>query len=234
MASSRGGKKMWCIADIDATYVARMEDILRVYAETADANEPVVCLDERPVVLHGDARARAPMRPGRVARYDYEYVRHGTANIFCIVAPKQGRHFSYATQNRKRPAFANAIARIAKRYPKAKRIHLVMDNLNTHNEQSLIQTYGPTRGRALWRRFVVHYTPKHASWLNMAELEASHISRRCLGTRRIDSFDTLYREVDTYNRYTDENRVKINWSFRVSDARKKFRYNGLITPVSRH
>src|SRR5713101_1162294 len=137
MASSRGGKKMWCVPAIDAEFIDRMEDVLEVYARPLDAREPVVCIDERPVVLHDSARARIPMAPGKIARTDCEYVRRGTANIFCIVEPITGRRLTHATANRTGRAFARALRKIARRYSRARRIHLVLNNLNTHCEKSL-------------------------------------------------------------------------------------------------
>ena len=162
-----------------------MEDVLRLYARKLDPLEPVVCFDERPVVLREDAKPGVPMRPGRLPRRDYEYVRCGTANIFCIVEPLTGHRLTFATGNRKRPAFVRALRKIAQRYRHARRIHLVLDNLNIHSQVSLVQVLGEFEGRRLWRRFVVHYTPKHASWLNAAEIEASLVSRECLGKQRI-------------------------------------------------
>jgi hypothetical protein len=211
-----------------------MEDVLRLYARRYDEAEPVVCLDERPVVLRTSEREPIAMRPGRPPRTDYEYVRQGTANIFCIVEPKTGRRLTHATSNRKGRAFAVAMGRIARRYPKARRIHVVMDNLSTHSERSLVAAYGQDEGRRLWRRFKVHYTPKHASWLNAAEMEASLVVRDCLGRRRIGSLPALQDEVTTWNRLADRQRRAINWRFRVSDARRVFRYSGITTPRSEH
>jgi len=148
-----------------------MENVLDLLAKPVNEREPVVALDERPVQLLDSARPGTPMAPGRLARRDYEYVRHGTANVFCIVAPKVGGHLTHATRNRKAPRFADAMKRIAAAFPSAKTIHVVMDNLNTHCEKSLIDAFGALEGRRLWRRFTVHYTPKHASWLNPAEIE---------------------------------------------------------------
>jgi len=168
-----------------------MEDVLRLYARKLDPEEPVVCLDERPVVLREDARRGEPMAPGKLTRTDYEYVRCGTANIFCIVEPLTGRRLTFATANRKAPAFVRALRKVARRYRTARRIHLVMDNLNIHSRASVETVLGELDGHRLWRRFVVHYTPKHASWLDAAELEASLVSRECLGRRRISSLVDL-------------------------------------------
>jgi hypothetical protein len=174
------------------------------------------------------------MRPGVLARRDYEYVRRGTANVFCIIEPKEGRRLTYATKNRTGLAFARALRRVARRYPKAKRIHLVVDNLSTHSEKSLTDAFGTTAGSALWRRFKVHYTPKHASWLNAAEMEAGLVSRECLGKRRLGDLRALEVEVRAWARRADRARRKIQWKFTVNDARRVFRYDGIATRRAEH
>jgi hypothetical protein len=206
---------MWCVPAIDAEYVERMEDVLTLYAAPVDEREPVVCLDERPVVLHDADRPELPARPGQPTRRDYEYVRCGTANVFCIVEPKTGRHLTHATRRRTRRDFARALRKIARRHCRARMIHLVVDNLNTHSETSCIEAFGQTAGAALWRRVTLHYTPKHGSWLNAAELEASLVARECLGKRRIHALPMLKREVSRWTRLADANRRTINWTFRV-------------------
>jgi transposase len=167
-------------------------------------------------------------------RDDYEYIRNGTANVFCIVEPKSGRRLTHATRRRRRRDFARALRRIARRHRRARTIHLVLDNLNTHSEKSCIEAFGETAGAALWRRFTVHYTPKHGSWLNAAELEASLVSRECLGKRRIASLSMLKREVGRWAKLADTNRRIINWTFRVADARRIFRYPGIKALRSEH
>jgi transposase len=225
---------MWCVPEIDAEFIDRMEDVLQLYARKYDEREPVICLDERPVVLHADSRPGIPMAPGRVRRRDYEYVRGGTANIFCIVELLTGKRLTYATENRKRPAFARALRKIARRYRTARRIHLVLDNLNIHSLTSLTATLGQLEGRRLWRRFAVHYTPKHASWLNAAEIEASLVSRECLGSERIVSLVQLISRVSAWRVAAEKARRSIQWKFRVHDARRVFRYDGLNTIRSEH
>ena len=163
---------MWVVPEINGEFVERMEDVLRAYARPYDSKRPVVCLDERPVVLRGSARTGTPVRRGRIARSDYEYVRKGTANVFCVVEPKTGRRLTRPTRRRTNRDFARTLRRISKAYPKAKRIHLVVDNLSSHSQNACIETFGDRGGRSLWRRFKVHFTPKHASWLNAAEMEA--------------------------------------------------------------
>lgn len=208
--------------------------MLRLYARPHREKEPVVCLDERPVVLREAARLGQPMRTGRTARADYEYVRCGTANIFCIVEPKTGRRLTHATARRANKNFARALLRISKAYPKARRIHLVVDNLSTHTEKACIETFGRRRGNALWRRFRVHFTPKHASWLNAAEMEASLVARQCLGKRRIATLAALRDEVRAWRRVATFEGCSIRWKFRVADARRVFRYDRLVFTRSEH
>jgi hypothetical protein len=225
---------MWCVPELNEEFVERMEDVLELYARPFNWKEPVVALDERPVQLLDRGRDGIAMRAGKPARVDYEYVRRGTANIFCVVEPLTGDRMTRATRNRKGAAYARTLARIAKRYASARTIHIVQDNLSTHTEKSLVATLGPRAGHKLWRRFTVHYTPKHGSWLNAAEIEAGLVTRECLGTRRIGDLATLRREVTAWRRRASNHRRTINWKFRVSDARRVFRYDGIRTPRSEH
>lgn len=226
---------MWCVPKLDAEYIERMEDVLNTLARPPTPTEPVVALDERPVQLLDSKREGRGGAPGKLARQDYEYVRKGVANTYCIVAPHEGRHLSHATPNRKAKHFARALTRISNAYPKAETIHLIMDNLNIHREQSLIAALGPDAGRHLWSRFTVHYTPKHGSWLNPAEIECSLISRECLGSKRVSDFDELRTRVVHWNRTADRKRRKIQWRFKTSDARRVFKYRPRSTASgSRH
>lgn len=177
----RGAKKMWCVPELNEEYIARMENILDLYERPVSREEPVVCLDERPIALHGEKRERTPVKSGKDAHVDYEYVRKGTANIFVAVEPLAGKHITKVTPTRTGGEFAKMLGQIARRYPKAKTIHLVMDNLSTHSGRSLERHYGEDKGRALWSRFTVHFTPKHASWLNQAEIEISILNRQSIG-----------------------------------------------------
>ena len=225
---------MWCVPEITHEFIERMEDVLKLLARSYSPREPVICLDERPVVLHDDARLGIPMRPGRIARIDYEYVRYGTANVFCIVEPITGQRLTFATANRKAPAFVMALQKIARRYKSARRIHLVMDNLNIHAQSSSIAVLGELEGRRLWKRFTVHHTPKHARWLNPAEIEASLVSRECLGRARISSLVALISRVSAWRFSVEAEGRTIDWKYRVSDARRTFRYDGLATMRSEH
>lgn len=215
---------MWCVAELDEDYIQRMEDVLAVYEKPLSEREPVVCIDEKPVVLHADLRPPLPMRPGRMLRRDSEYERRGTANTFCGVEPKAGRHFTKATPNRSSPHFADYLLEIAEHYPGADTIHLVMDNLSSHTRQAVVERFGAQAGDWLWERFTVHYTPTHGSWLNQAEIEISLFSRQCLGRRRISSLAHLRREARAWNRRMNRGRVTINWRFTRSKARQKFGY----------
>lgn len=203
-----------------------MEDVLALYEKPFSEKEPVVCMDEKPVVLHAEVRAPRPMQPRRIARRDCEYRRRGTANAFCGVEPKAGRHFTKATPNRSSPQFADYLVEIVASYPEADTIHLVMDNLSSHHRKALVERYGERIGGLLWDRFTVHYTPKHGSWLNQAEIEISLFSRQCLGQRRIPSLADLRREAQAWNRKMNRNQIKIDWKFTRKKARQKFRYQG--------
>jgi hypothetical protein len=226
---------MWCVPTLDPEYITKMEDVLNVLARPYDSREPVVAVDERPVVLRGTSRPGRALAPGRVAREDYEYVRQGTANIYCMVEPKAGRHVTHATPNRKAPCFAAALQRLARRYRGVQTIHLIMDNLNVHGPQSLVTALGATKGAALWARFTPHYTPKHGSWLNPAEIEASLWARECLGRDRIDNFDLLRERTRAWNTRADRAKRTITWRFTTAKARRLFRYKRRSTiSRSRH
>ena len=201
-----------------------MEEVLEVYERPLSAKEPVVCIDEKPVVLHAEVRPPHPMEPGRVARRDCEYERRGTANAFCGVEPKAGRHFTKITPNRSSMEFADYLVEIIASYPEADTIHLVMDNLSTHHRKALVDRYGETIGGLLWDCFTVHYTPKHGSWLNQAEIEISLFSRQCLGRRRIPSLEDLEREAAAWNHKMNRDRTTIGWTFTRAKARRKFGY----------
>jgi hypothetical protein len=225
---------MWCVPRLDEQYITRMEDLLDLYELPENKREPVICIDERPVVLHDSVRQETTARPGKIARKDYEYKRCGTANVFCIVAPKSGQNLTYASVNRKRPAFAEAMKRIAQANPRAKTIHVVMDNLNTHNEKSLVEAFGARRGSRLWKRFTVHYTPPHASWLNQAEIGISLWSRECLGKRRIPSFQQLEQQTASWTSCANAEKRTIEWRFTSRKARKRFGYKKSTRPRSKH
>ena len=173
--------------------------------------------------LLDDTRPRKLAKPGRGPRADYEYKRKGTANVFAIVAPKLGVHLTYATPNRKAPNYVRALRRIARRFAKAKKIHLVQDNLSSHSKNCCVRVLGAKAGARLWRRFKVHYTPKHGSWLNIAETEISSWSRECLGSRRLGSLEVLEAETEAWNQRANDLRRTIYWKFNVKTARERFK-----------
>ena len=216
---------MWCVAQLDEPSIERMEDVLALYEKPYDAAEPVVCLDEKPISLHAEVRPPRPAAPGHVAKQDSEYQRCGTANVFAVVEPKAGRHFTCATPNRKAAEFAKVLASLLDSYPAARTIHLVWDNLNIHCRKSLTDYYGEKQGREMWSRLTVHPTPKHGSWLKQAEMELSLYSRQSLGTRRIPDLETIERETHSWKARVNRDQVKINWKFDRSAARKNFGYN---------
>ena len=169
---------MWVVADLDDDYIAKMEDVLDTYEQSYDPQQPVLCLDEKPVTLHADVRPASAAKPGCEARRDNEYERRSTANVFCAVEPKAGRHFTFPTPDRSGFEFAQVAVRLALAYPAAKTIHLVMDNLSSHSQRSLAAVFGAEMAAEVWDRFTVHYTPIHGSWLNQAEIEIGIFSRQ--------------------------------------------------------
>jgi hypothetical protein len=225
---------MWCVPELNEDYIEKMEDVLETYERAYNPQEPVVCLDEKPVTLHADVRLTTAAAPGREARRDSEYERCGTANVFCAVEPKAGRHFTFATPDRSGFEFAKVAFELAFQYPEAETIHLVMDNLNIHRRKSLTDLFGEEFGGEVWDRFTVHYTPTHGSWLNQAEIEIGILSRQCLGSRRIPDLLTLRREARAWNRRINRARTKINWRFDRQSARRKFSYKWNTFKRSKH
>ena len=215
---------MWCIPELNDEYIERMEDVLEVYERPLSAVEPVVCVDEKSVTLHQEVRDPIPMISGSVAKRDSEYERCGTANVFCGIEPKAGVHFTKVTPDRSSAEFADFIQSITAHYPEAQTIHLVMDNLSSHTIKALRERFGEAIGATLWDRLTVHYTPKHGSWLNQAELEIGLFSKQCLGKRRIKDIRILRSEARAWNRRINRKRVRINWTFDRKKARKKFKY----------
>ena len=215
---------MWVVADLDDDYIARMEDVLEVYERPYNRQAPVICMDEKPITLHADLRPASPAVPGREARRDNEYERRGTANVFCAVEPKAGRHFTFATPDRSGFEFAQVTVTLAMAYPEAETIHLVLDNLNIHRRKALADVFGAEMAAEVWNRFTIHYTPTHGSWLNQAEIEIGIFSRQCLGHRRIPDVKTLRQEAKARNRRMNRDRVRIAWKFDRKTARRKFGY----------
>jgi transposase len=214
---------MWCVPELNNEFIACMEDVLRLYNKPLNTAEPVVCLDEKPVQLLDDARPSQRARDGSLRR-DYEYKRRGTANIFCAVQPLAGRHFIKVTRRRANPDFARMFRDIVKAYPDAERIHVVMDNLSTHSKRALEQTFGDTVGAELWERCQIHFTPKHGSWLNQAEIEIGMLSSEAFGKDRFGDLDALRKRASAWRRRANRRKRKIDWRFTVRDARTKFGY----------
>ena len=200
-----------------------MEDVLEVYKRPYDPKRPVVCLDETSKQLIGEVAVPMPAAPGQVAHYDYEYVRNGVANIFMIFEPLAGQRDVEVTDRRTKKDYAECLRRISdKMYPDAEVIVLVQDNLNTHSPASLYEAFDPAEAKRLADRFEVHYTPKHGSWLDMAEIELGILGRQCL-SRRIDNMDDLRREANAWEVARDTTGIKVDWQFRTENARIKLR-----------
>lgn len=219
-------EKMWCIPELNGEYIHRMEDVLDLYERPHNSERPVVCFDEKPIQLLNDGRPTIAAKLGNgVKKKDYEYKRKGTANVFCAVEPKIGRYITKVTKRRKKSDFAKFLNEIAASYPKATKIELVMDNLNTHNESSLTEYYGIDSGNKIWSRFNIHYTPKHASWLNQAEIAIGIYSRQCLGRDRIGTIAKLRARSKAWSKRANKEKIIIGWTFTKMKARQKFKYN---------
>lgn len=213
---------MWVIPTLTPEFIERMEDVLDLYAKPYNPKEPVLCFDEKSKELRKDARIT---RYGKTIRRDYEYVRNGTVNVFMMVEPEAGYRTTRATQHRSKPDFAREIRRIVNlpQYRTAKRIHFVLDNLNTHKAQSLMETFGKREARRIMRRVTLHHTPKHASWLNMAEIELSILGRQALN-QRIPTRSALRAHLKAWQARRNKRMMKINWRFTKQDARRVFQY----------
>jgi len=201
-----------------------MEDVLDVYARPRDPAVPVVCMDEKPYQLLGHAREPIPAAPGSDAKIDSEYVRCGTCSIFVWVEPLAGRRRVAARAQRTRIDFAHEVDRLLSvQYPGARKVVLVMDNLNTHTTGSLYEAFEPAQAHALAQRLEIHHTPKHGSWLNIAEIELSALTRQCLD-RRIDDIDVLNGELTAWQDAVNTAQRQVNWHFTTNDARTRLRH----------
>lgn len=216
-------KKEWCIAEANAAFVCNMEDVLDVYQRPYDEKYPVVCMDESNKQMTKEVRTPIPAEPGKPERYDTEYERNGTSNIFLACEPLAGKRQIKITDHRKKTDFAYFIRELVDvHYSNAEKIILVMDNLNTHNGSSLYDTFEPTEAKRILNKLEIHHTPKHDSWLNMAEIELSHLSRQCL-SRRIPNQETFINEVNSWKNERNEQNSVINWQFKTEDARVKLK-----------
>ena len=201
-------------------YLARMEDVLHLYNLPLNDRRPVVCFDELPVQLLGEVVAPLPMREGRSLRFDYEYEREGTAVLLAAFEPLTGKRLVETSKRRTKADYCRFMQRVAEMFAEAGRIVLVQDNLNTHNASSFYENLPSEEAFSLAQAFEMHYTPKKGSWLNMAELELSALSRICLA-RRIPSIEELDREVQALVKERNELQIKVEWQFSISQAREK-------------
>jgi transposase len=206
---------------VSAEFVAAMEDVLDLYAEPTDPQRPKVCFDETPKQLVAETRRPLPASPGQAERYDYEYQRNGTRNLFLFCEPDRGWRHIEMTETRTMQDFAHQMQWLVDvPYPDADVIRVVLDNLNTHKPAALYETFAPAEARRILKRLEFHYTPKHGSWLNMAEIELSVLSRECLD-RRLPDPKTLRREIGAYEDRRNAAQATINWRFTAHDARIK-------------
>ena len=212
---------MWCIGVLDEEYRRRMYALLELYARPLSAAEPVICIDEKSLQFIGHSRAPLPMAEGTPAKHDYEYTRNGTTNLFVAVEPKAGQRIVSVTERRGKTDFVAFVSELLTgAYAKARYVHLVVDNLNTHFRKCFDDVLGIRAATKLLRRVKFHYTPKHASWLNMAEIEIGVLSRQCLD-RRIDSRELLRNEVDAWQLARNAMQRTIEWTFTRQNADQK-------------
>jgi transposase len=224
-------KKMWCIPKVDAEYVARMEEVLDLYAQEPNPEKPVVCFDESPVQLIGETRIPIAAKPGKTLRFDYEYKRNGTANLFVFVDAHQSWRHVKTTNQRCNIDFAECMRDLVDvHYPNAQSIDVVLDNLSTHTDAALYQTFPPEEARRILRKLKMHYVPKHASWLNMVEIEIGVLKKQCLD-RRIGDRVTLEREIAAWQTARNASGAQIRWMFTVERARQKM---GRVYPKPTH
>jgi hypothetical protein len=217
-------RECWCIPPKqNGEFVAKMEDVLELYHQCYRADEPLVCMDEQPVQLIKETRVPIGARPGKKRRYDYEYERNGTASIFLFVEPLAGQREVHVRAQRTMKDWAEEIRWLLdERYPKARKVRLVCDNLNTHHTGSLYEAFSPAEARRLTERLEIHYTPKHGSWLNIAEIELSAMTRQCL-RERIEDQQTMRHKVGSWATERNRKQVVVDWQFTTHDARIKLK-----------
>ena len=212
---------MWCVPELNDEFKEKMEDVLDVYSEPFDPDKPVICLDEKPLQLLEDIRPSTLPACGEIAKQDYEYKRNGTCCIFLAIEPKAGKRFTFVSKQRTRIDLAFVIKKVLEYYPSAKKVRFVFDNLNTHNEKSLIKAFGEEEAKEMMKRIEFHLTPKHASWLNMAETEISVLVRQCL-SQRISSLKSARIKISSWQRKRNHLKICINWTFSKKDAKNVF------------
>lgn len=215
---------MWCIPPkANSSFVCAMEDVLTVYKREYNPDMPVVCMDETSKQLIKETRLAISAKPGKLARYDYEYERNGTCSLFMFYDPFGGKRFVSVTDRRTKIDWATQIKDLLDiRYPDTKKVILIMDNLNTHTGASLYEAFEPQEARRLLDRLEIHYTPKHGSWLNIAEIELRILNGQCL-KRRIPDKGTLSSEVAAWQEKRNSDQAKVDWQFTAEDARIKLK-----------
>jgi hypothetical protein len=216
-------KKKWCIPTVGAEFVWRMEDVLDVYTAPADPKRPLVCFDEHMVQLIAETRRPLPAQRGRPERFDYEYRRNGTRNLFLCFQPWAGRRHVRVTERRTKIDFAQCMRYLVDDlFPEADKVVMVLDNLNTHTPAALYEAFEPAEAKRILDRLEFHYTPKHGSWLNMVEIEIGVLCEQCLDDRIPDA-DTLCCEIAAWETARNEQRATINWQFTAINARNKLK-----------
>jgi hypothetical protein len=212
---------MWCIAALTKEYRKRMYHLLALYGRPHRPDQPIVCVDEKSLQVLAHSRVPIAMKPGVVRKEDYEYVRRGTANLFVAVEPKAGRRIVVVTERRGKSDFVAFIQHLLNTtYKTVRRLHVVLDNLNTHFEKTFVDVLGKNQAAKLLHRVSFHYTPKHASWLNMAEIEIGVLTRQCLATR-FETRETLQRNVKAWERRRNRQRRPLQWTFTRQKADAK-------------
>jgi hypothetical protein len=213
-------KISWCIARVDASFIAKMEDVLDVYARPYDADYPVICFDERPCFLIGDTIAPLPTQEGRIAKEHYSYQKNGSCCLLAAIEPLAGKRIAKVYNQRTKAEYSRFMQMLSESYKDAKKIMVVQDNLNTHQIGSFYDQLPADEAKALAKRFEFHYTPKSASWLNMIEIEFSALSRQCLN-RRIPAKEMLEQQINAIIKERNEKNITINWQFSIQQARSK-------------
>ena len=212
--------KTWCIGVIDASFIAAMENILRLYALPYDPSYPLISFDERPCFLIGDKVQNLALKPGHVKKQNYEYQKNGSCSLFAAIEPLTGLRIAKVYKYRRKTEYADFMQFVATHFPKAKKIRIIQDNLNTHNASSFYENFDAQTAFQLSQKFEFQYTPKKGSWLNTIESEFSALSRLCLN-RRIPTQEQLEEQVLALIKQRSEQQLKVNWQFSITDARKK-------------
>ncbi len=208
----------WCIAKVDSAFIAKMEEVLEVYARPYDATYPVVCFDERPCFLIADTIAPIPTQQGKLAKEHYSYEKKGSCCLLAAIEPKQGKRMAKVYEQRTKKEYTEFMQLLASAYPEAKKIRVVQDNLNTHGVSSFYEYLPADEAKRLADRFEFHYTPKSASWLNMIEIEFSALSKQCLN-RRIATKEMLAEQIAYIIKEKNEQQIKINWQFSIQKTK---------------